>query len=234
MDMHPKRHDLVWVSDASREAMYLQLASRGSSWPEEEIRRLALEGYEGVQVPGIVRRQDIDDEGLGIGLASPFRQDGMRMRMAASVQVSEIEETLDPFQVAGLFDEVEHRDLPVFHALGEVLEAARSIGVTCGVFGSAALELVTGLPYCHDDSDIDVIVRYEDLGLTGRFHERLCCLESVSGVRVDAELELCDGSAVKLKEFFSSSESVLVKGFDDVRLLDRDEVAVKNYICPYR
>ena len=234
METYLKRHDLVWVSDASRKAMYLRVASRDSIWPEEEIRRLVLEGYGGVQVPGIVRRQDAEDEGLGIGLASPVRHDGMRIRVAASVRLSEIERVLDPFQVAGLLDEVDHRDSPVFRALREVLEAARSSGVECGVFGSVALELATGLPYCHDGSDVDVLVRYEDLEATARFHEALCCHERASGIRVDAELELCDGSAVKLKEFFSSSDSLLVKEFNDVRLRARDEVAVKNYTCPYR
>ncbi len=232
--LHLKRHDLVWFPDASRKAMYSRIAARDDVWPEEEVRRLVVEGYGGVQVPGIVRRQDAGDEGLGIGLASPFHHDGMRIRVAASIRVSEIERVLDPISVAGRLEEVEHRDLPVFRALGEVLKAARSSGVTCGVFGSAALELVTGLPYCHDDSDVDVTVRYEDLEATSRFHGLLCGLEGASGVRVDAELELCDGSAVKLKEFFSSSDSVLVKGFNDVRLRARDEVAVKNYTCPYR
>ena len=48
-------------------------------------------------------------------------------------------------------------------------------------------------------------------------------------MRIDAEIELEGGWAAKLGEFCSDSGSVLVKGFNDVRLLPREEAVVMNH-----
>ncbi len=224
-----RRHDLVCLASWARRGMLVQVLGGEGAWPKDEVRRLVTDGYDGVMVPGIVRRQEERAKGLCIGLSSPYRCDGMRLRVSASVPRSGVTLVRDPYQVAGLATLDGHRPLPAFAALRACMRAARERQMVCGVFGSAALELVTGLPYCHETSDVDVLVPYRDLDATLRFHEALLDVEERLGIRVDAELELADGFAVKLKEFCSDSGSVLAKGFNDVRLFSKEEAVVMNH-----
>lgn len=224
-----KRHDLVYVTDAARRKMLFEVLGGEGGWPKDEVHKLVAEGYDGVMVPGIVRRQEGRTDELCIGLSSPYRMDGMRLRVSTRVAPSAVILVRDPYQVAAMAKDGAHRVLPVFDVLERCLELAREHQVICGVFGSAALELATGLPYCHEASDLDLIVHYEDYDATRKFYEALCEVEKEGGVLVDTELELSDGFAVKLKEVFSDSGSVLAKGFNDVRLLPKEEAIRLNH-----
>lgn len=209
--------------------MTVEVVGDAKAWSEEEIRELAVDGFDGVLVPGIVRRQEQGAEGLCVGFSSPFRKDGMRLRLSSCVPRSAVTLVRDPYQVAGLARTAMLRPLPVFDALSRALRFARGQGLACGVFGSAALELATGLPYCDGTSDLDLLVRCEGSDEAQRLHEGLLDVEGQTGVRIDAEIELEGGWAAKLGEFCSDSGSVLVKGFNDVRLLPREEAVVMNH-----
>lgn len=231
-----RRHDLVVLAAQARRQLAVDVVGGADRWPLEEVRRLVSEGYGGVLVPGIVRRQEGGGRPylaerqtrLCIGLSAPFRKDGERLRAAAQIPVSAISDVHTPYQVARRVRQTPCRRIAALEVMGAVLEQARRCGVVCGVFGSAALELFCSLPMCHEASDLDVVVRYGSEKAARELYRKLRLLEHCSGVRIDAELELSDGSAVKLAEFFSGSSRVLCKGFNGVRLLKRDEVAAMN------
>ena len=51
--------------------MTVEVVGDAKAWSEEEIRELAVDGFDGVLVPGIVRRQEQGAEGLCVGFSSP-------------------------------------------------------------------------------------------------------------------------------------------------------------------
>lgn len=232
-----RRHDLVIIAAEARRELAVDVLGGADRWPPEEVRRLVSEGYGGVFVPGIVRRQEGEERPylaarktrLCIGLSAPYRKGGERLRATAQVPISAVSDVQTPYQVARRALQAPCRGLPVFEVMGAVLEQACRCGAVCGVFGSAALELFCSLPMCHEASDLDVIVRYGSEESARELYRKLRLLEHGSDVRIDAELELSDGSAVKLAEFFSGSSRVLCKGCNGVRLLKRDEAAAMNW-----
>lgn len=232
--VHFNRHDLVTISASARRKIYEELPACARNWPLKEVEQLALCGYDGVFAPGIVRRQDDAPPGiLQIGLSSPYRRDGTRLRMSAAIPAAEVLERLTPYQAAELPPPACRRDDALYALLASVRALGKQTGVACGVYGSLALELATGLPYCHAGSDLDLIVRYEDPAALDAFYAQLCQLEAESNVHIDAELALRNGYGVKLKEFFSDSHYVLAKGFTDVRSLEKAEAAAMNHTKYY-
>jgi hypothetical protein len=89
------------------------------------------------------------------------------------------------------------------------------------VWGSASLEVVTGLYYTDDTSDLDLIVRgygpeeLLELARTTR------AFEDAYDIRIDVEIELSTGYAINLKEYAADEEMVLAKGITGVELLER-------------
>ena len=225
--MFVQRHDLIAIAAPARQQIWQALPACAANWPQNELKKLVLFGYDGVFVPGIVRRQENALPGqLQIGLSAPYRQDGRRLRMAATIPVAAAGARLTPYQAALLPPDKTRRESALYRLLSAVLAVGEELGIPCGVYGSLALELATGLPYCHADSDLDLIVRYQAQATLPAFYARLCRLEAASGIRIDAELALCGGYGVKLKEFFSDSHYLLAKGFTDVRSLERAEAVI--------
>ena len=120
-------------------------------------------------------------------------------------------------------------DLPVFGVLDEAWALAAAAGLPCGVFGSVALQLASGLPFCHEGSDLDLVVKMGALGAVERFYGAVVDLAQKSGVAIDVELELPDGAGIKLAELFDGGATVLAKGFTGVRLMDKDEVRAVDH-----
>ncbi len=161
---------------------------------------------------------------IWVGLSSPYRQDGERLRVSALIPLSAIERRLTPYEIVKDFPQKKTLHVEAKAAvLEQALALAKERDVSCGVYGSTALELMTGLPYCHEDSDLDLVVRSKAGSQLKAFYEGLEALEKASSTKVDAELQLVGGLGVKLKEYFGASHSVLVKGFYDVELLDKAE-----------
>ncbi|MBN2752537.1 MAG: malonate decarboxylase holo-[acyl-carrier-protein] synthase [Rhodospirillaceae bacterium] len=173
-------------------------------------------------VPGIVCRptQVVRANQVQLGLSFPFREKGTRVRAAIVVDRSDIVSLTDPYRVAERSDDVSG-------ALGGVLRAVvvrgAAYGVEVGVIGSVAMEIETGLPYATTASDIDLVVRGGDIGSYRRFAEDLAEIARVLEVRVDVEVELTDGSGVKLTELLSASRTLLAKDLSEVRMIGREE-----------
>ena len=200
----PERHTLLRLTDAgaglvwaSREALYPGEVAWADMWPR----------FYGL--PVITRRQVLPGEAIPVGLSLPIRQDGGRYRLASCVPASEVESAVSPTQAAEL---CAGRTLPVSGLVAELLCDAPSLGVSVGIFGSAALEAVTGLPYRHAGSDLDVLLIPRDVPDMPALAGLLQRLEENYHLSIDAELALGEIQYVKLKELCTGSRTVLVKG----------------------
>ena len=103
--------------------------------------------------------------------------------------------------------------------LRQLRYAAESRQLHFGLFGSAALEAVTGLPYLHDRSDIDAILGPGSESAIHAFWDELLAVEQTTGVRADVELMFSPGKYIKLRELMSGGSTVLVKGQSEPQLL---------------
>jgi phosphoribosyl-dephospho-CoA transferase len=224
-----KRHDLVGIAPCARRSLDVQPIGAEGFWPDEEVDRLARNGYDGVFPPGIVARQPQGAAGLVVGLSAPYRKDGMRLRAYADLPPDCVVSVRSPYQVAASLAQPTVPDLPVFQAAREVVGVARRFGLACGVFGSCALELETGLPYCHEASDLDFVVELADRETLSAFSEAVGAIGQRCSVAADGEVELPGGWGVKLAELLDDGSTVLTKGFNDVRLIEKEEAYAMNH-----
>lgn len=218
--MTPRRHDLADLSRldrgdfAARAVAGLLPPFRDASVIARVRATLAAQA-----LPGIVARPSapLAAGEIQLGLAFPFRLEGVRVKSAIVVKSSDVAGFSDPFEVA-------RGAASLGGALGAALrrltQTAEMLGLRLGVVGSAAMEIATGLPYATAASDLDLV-------LTGGGAEALEAFAAALGgcdVRVDAEVLLGSGGGVKLAEFVSGSKSLVLKEISDVRLVAREEV----------
>lgn len=200
----PERHTLLRLTEAGTDLVW---ANRAALYPGEAAWTDMWPRFRGL--PVITRRQVLPGEAIPVGLSLPIRQDGGRYRLASCVPANEVASAVLPTQAAEL---CAGRSLPVSSLVAELLRDAPSLGVSVGIFGSAALEAVTGLPYRHAGSDLDVLLIPRDVPdlptLAGLLHR----LEENYQLPIDAELALGEKQYVKLKELCTDSCTVLVKG----------------------
>lgn len=225
------RHDLVDIAPAVRAVLTADVPNE-ALWPAEQVECLVRRGYNGVFVPGIVTRQPQGVDGLTVGFSAPYREDSMRLRATAIISPSDVVAVRHPFEIA---HEAAQRDLsssPVYATLQEAMDAAWYENLECGVFGSCSLALVTGLPYFHGSSDLDLVVRLASKEQLEGFWRAVNTIATRNNIAVDVEVELPGGWGIKLAELFDSGGSVLAKGFSDVCLFQKDEVFAMDHRFP--
>ena len=212
MEIH--RHDLVmaaWEPDII------------ASIPHQGLRDLVAQG----RVPGIVRRDEAHPVATGaphytdadivpIGFVYPYREYGMRVRHPSHVAGRDILRVTTPYELVAL--EYEQRTA--------ALEALASLSGSfpLGVWGSAAMEIITGLPYTDDLSDVDLLVRGCSTDELSELSREVSAAEAAFGIRIDVEVALSNGYGINLKEYLSLSPEVLAKGVSDVILINRDRI----------
>jgi phosphoribosyl-dephospho-CoA transferase len=214
-----KRHDLVWLSDAGLDYAADNIQNCIPLIPDKELRAII---FSSPPVPAIVRRQEpAEDWSLCVGFSFPRIIEGTRLRLSAKVPLDCVVGHKTPFDVL----EYDICRLPGQEAIQAIMDAGNKYHTQVGLFGSAALHLVTGLPYWQENSDLDIYLRHSGSGqeLT-LFYKQLVFIEEQSGVTVDAEIECCGEYGVKLKELFGSGKTVLGKGLYDVALLKKSSL----------
>lgn len=228
------RHTLIWLTPAGRRFAAAHIRDRqrrdGQMESHPPVDRAAVWEERLIQdllIPGILCRQTGSREGIWTcGFSHWEFADGRRRRLLADFRTEDVEKTLSPFGLcAGKQREFFCREYP---KLRGVFSAADCCGLECGIYGSTALEWVTGRPYRHADSDFDLYVRQMPGGDAGRFGRRLDRLEQEMGIHLDVELEM-DGYGIKLKELTASGKTVLGKGLYDVRLFEKRAGALIPY-----
>jgi phosphoribosyl-dephospho-CoA transferase len=189
-----QRHDLVYLSASGWQQVREQPGSTGL----DAVRQWQLAGW-----PAIVRRNEQAQTGTGpvadgkisLGIALPPRLDGSKQRLALNVATSHIASVREPLD---LVDAIPQAPPHWRQELGALDTAAKEVGISLQVFGSLAMQSLTGLSYLTPKSDIDILFRPDSsvqmqagLALLGDFGRRL---------PLDGELVFPDAQAVAWKE----------------------------------
>jgi len=193
-----------------------------STIQNEDFKKLIVQNI----LPGIVRREEIDTtqgdnfysekETVFIGFVHPYTENGRRLRFGSSIPGKNITKLVTPYEITNF--KFQSRT-PALSALYDIKNEFK-----VGVWGSTSLEIVTGLPYTHDMSDLDLLVKNyapeELINLLSFCNE----LESRIGIKIDIEINLKSGYGINLKEYASESDTLLGKGLRDVVLIDRKSI----------
>ena len=226
--MNWKRHTLVDLSDAGREAILAELAGSGamSAILREKFGRVLLPERAGARVPGIVRREDGPSRlgRLPVGFSEPVSCGEGRLRIAAFARLEDVVRVTSPYETISL-------PLPRRTANTEALAAARaqaeSLSLVLGVWGSMAMELYTGLPCTRKGSDLDLLVAAAPQERLSVFMAAIKAIEERFDLRIDVELDLPNGYGVQLKELLGQGRTVLGKSINGVALLPRRQMWVE-------
>lgn len=222
------RHDLVWLS------------SRG--W--ERVRAAApLEAVDALDLwrdggwPAVVRRAETDlpPGEVAIGFALPPRRSaagagvngegkGGKLRVGCRVDLSDVTRRTRALPLVGALDAVP----PEWHeALAALEREAAAAGIGLAVYGSVALEALTGQPYLTPASDIDLLLQPLSRAQLMAGLELLARHAAV--LPLDGEVVFADGRAVAWKELRAAFDSaagtrVLAKGLERIALVTPDEL----------
>lgn len=208
------RHDLVFLSPAGQRY----------AWTHRTVQA----GDEALQpcfsrLPGICRVQppELPPSITALGFSLPIRCQESRWRIAAQCPRAEIQRVLTPWDIPAYLPHLPH---PARAALLQLAQAADGCGVPFGVFGSAALQAVTGLPYLHSHSDLDVVIGTAPVPQIKAFYAQLLALSQRVSMHIDGELMLNDSCYLKLHELMQGQKTVLAKGGPQPRLISCQEI----------
>lgn len=214
------RHTLVWLS-----AQGWQGARAGA--PPRHADALAR--WHAQDWPAVVRRSDADAAGDEICLGVPLPPDpatGDKLRIALRVRRGDVCRSAPPLSLATLLPTLAAHAAstgawpgqPALPAQDEVADAMR-------VYGSAAMQRLTGLPYLRAASDIDLLFHPAS---AAHLEAGLAWLAAAAQrFPIDGEIVFPGARAVAWKEWLLAAGAktrVLVKELDVVRLAAPDEL----------
>lgn len=209
------RHDLVWLS--------------GEGWRELLARATpghapAIAAWRQADWPLVVRRAEVDQAPgeVALGLALPPRpEDGRKVRIACRVAVEQVRRVQPPLPLAAAAGA-----LPRWKAaLAALASDAAERGIALRVYGSLALQVLTGQAYLGPASDIDLLVHPRD---AVELDAALALLQAhAAGLPLDGEIVFPGGRAVAWKEWAAAragaaGSRVLVKEMARVALVATD------------
>lgn len=220
-----KRHTLVDISDSGRRAILSKLAGDTPS-NLERLADVLLPERAGARVPGIIRREELyPRQGcIAVGFCGRAPDENGRLRLAAFADLQDIVRVTSPYELLSI---ALPQRTPATRALKAARDEAGELGLDLGVWGSVALELYTGLPYTHNESDLDLLVTAAPAKTLGRFLDAIRNLEMCCKLRIDVEIELPEGYGVQLKELLGNSRTVIAKSVDGVELLQREQIVAE-------
>lgn len=231
-DAYLKRHVLLDITDSARQRLVDELAATvGADVAGRSYAQILLPQRAGARIPGIVRRDETERAGdrIPVGFSSPWHDADGRMRVAAYVDGADIIRITAPYEL--LVDNFTQRN-HCMNALAVCRDAANEIDLDIGVWGSAALELYLGLPYTHDESDLDLLVAPAPQTVLAAFLKSIIAVENRFGLRIDVEVDLDSNYGVHLKELLGNGRTLLGKSRRDVALLTRTQVLAALPIDP--
>jgi phosphoribosyl-dephospho-CoA transferase len=221
-----KRHTLVDITDSGREVIIASLSAKGRDWAllQERYAQVILPGKAGARIPGIVRREDEYDRGglIPVGFSAPANGKDGRLRIATFARLADLVSSTSPYELVALPSAPPRN--ACMTAFADARRQARALNLDLGVWGSAALECYTGLPYTHQYSDLDLLVTVAPHDVLASFLLKIEAMEKHFDLRIDVELDLPSGYGVHLKELFGSGRTVIGKSLTDVALMPRVQI----------
>jgi len=209
------RHDLVWIDPQAP----WQTLSAGA---EPRLRAWAQ-----ARLPFVVARRDPATDGAQLRLGVPLPLAEQRQRLSVRVPADAIQRSAPPPQLGVVAAQIPAPWRDTLQALGTDIAG---LAAAPRVFGSFAWQAVTGLPYLHAGSDLDLLWEIDAVQRADRLVARLQRFEQQHALRIDGELRFSGGRAVNWREYASGAAQLLVKSDDHCWLapracLDTDEVA---------
>ena len=202
-----ERHMLVWLSEAGWDAARAGQSQHSATFTQWQRRKW----------PAVVRRQDVDaslDE-VCLGLPVPPDSAGVKTRIALRVRASDVVRSTaaTALRAALPFSGAWHARLTA------LCDEASALNLR--VFGSLAMQALTGLQYVSPASDVDVLFHPAS---RRALDDGLALLERhAKHVPLDGEIVFPGGAAVSWKEWqmaMRHTAKVLVKELHTVRLAD--------------
>jgi len=217
------RHELIWLDAAGWSAQLAgqpDAAATSPAAPAGAARETLLRWRDN-DWPLIVRRREPDapDDTVCSGLAAPpDAATGAKLRVPLRVNASHIARHARPLPLSAALHAAPSAWQSAFAAL-----AAAAEGRDMRVYGSFALQALTGLPYLRPSSDIDIAFYPQnaaqlDAGVT-------LLAAHTAHLPLDGEIIFPSGQAVSWKEWHATRDSsarVLVKAASAVHLRTPD------------
>lgn len=225
------RHDLAWLTDEGWQQLL-------ATTPPGTPGHAAISRWYDADWPLVVRRHDAAAGGRAaavntgaadgchealvcLGLAAPPDPvSGAKLRLPLSVPVRHVARSSAPLPLATVANAVPARWQAAFACLCE-----SCAGLDLRIFGSLALQALTGQSYLRDSSDIDLLFRPRSLAELDA--GTLLLARHLRQLPLDGEILFPSGQAVAWKEWFTArahTERVLVKSQASVRLGTRAEL----------
>ncbi|MDP4300419.1 malonate decarboxylase holo-[acyl-carrier-protein] synthase [Leptothrix discophora] len=211
------RHQLVHLATEGWQRLAAQ------DW-DDDGARACIDHWAAARLPLVVTRQCPEDpDGLSLGLPAPLRWQRRRLALRADWQ-----------HVLG-FDEFPGvQDLgPLLPRSGRatwqrLVSALTGLDASARVYGSHGWQLLTGLPYLRDGSDIDLSLAVLDAHHADAVAAVLAGFCPILPRRLDGELQFPDGRAYAWREWQAwragRSRAILCKTLTAVSLEWRDRV----------
>lgn len=219
------RHSLVWLTDAGWQAAALSAAT--------EAEYTVIGQWRAHDWPAIVRRTEPGtphgQHCLGIA-APPCQQSGRKVRVALRIAGAQIARVADSLPLSAAID---HAPAPWRADLAALAHAASASGLPLQVYGSLAMQAITGQAYLTAGSDIDLLAALRDDDSLRLTLDLLT--HYATPLPLDGELLFPSGHAVSWKEWVRARQDargirVLAKHADAVCLMDMD--ALKKTLSP--
>lgn len=207
------RHGLVWLNRTGWAEVFARVG---------HMHRAAVHQWQILDGPLVVRRYDVDcthDE-VCLGIALPPAGDGSKVRIPVRVARSGVRTVRAPFNIAEVAPDAPPRWRSALAAM-----QADTQGLSFGVFGSLALQALTGQTYLSATSDIDLLFTPDDpvqlqQGMAALLHY-------AARLPLDGEIVFPGGAAVSWKEWAQvihgadngADRRVLAKRHSDVALM---------------
>ena len=164
---------------------------------------------------------------LRLGFSWHERSGNVRMRFSSMVETSQVLRVVKPWDLVQYIDRMKNEDMR--RKLALIRKTGMRYGVRWGIFGSCAMEMVTGLPYMDEDSDLDLIAMWEqpeknenerlNIDRSRAFYKE--CKAIAGDMSFDMEILFPGIGSVKASEWFSGSELVLIKNLSGAQLMER-------------
>jgi len=212
------RHDLVWLTHRGWERVR-------AGAPRDALA--SLDTWREAGWPAVVRRAEsaLAASEVAIGFAMPPRPgDGGKLRLACRVELSDIGRRTSALPLVGALDAV---PIAWREALARLEQEAAGAGLGLAVYGSVALEALTGQHYLRPGSDIDLLLRPLSRAQLMAGLELLAA--HAENLPLDGEVVFPDGRAVAWKELRAGFDSapgtrVLAKALERVALVKPDDL----------
>lgn len=218
--MYP-RHELAWLTPQG-------WCSAADATPGQ---RLAVARWAAHDWPLVARRAQpgsaADQASLGLALPTDPHS-GVKIRVALQVPAAQVARTAPPLLLRQVLAVL---PAPWQAAAARLADAA--LGLTLRVYGSAALQVLTGQTYLRPASDLDLLF-YPATAIELR--AGLALLEKYARLLpLDGEIIFPHGHAVAWKEWCQAETSdarVLVKQPDTVHMMTRDALVATLRAMP--